>query len=465
MTERLSSIDAACLHLEEPACLMTITALLWSDVPWEEERLKALLRERLVARYPRFRQRVVPAGGLLSGEHWQDVPDFHLEEHLRRVVLPPPGGQEVLEALVSESMSLPLDRTKPLWELVLVEGLGQGSALLVRVHHAIADGISLARVLLSLTEEDTGGRASREEPEGAGEEELQPLVRLLRGAQSVVDSTKAAWRRGRGLVAEPFQLMDLAIQGAKGASVLSRLLSLPVEPPSPFRGDVGVEKRVAWSRPVPVAELRELGHATGSTVNDIVLAAASGALRRQVLARGMPAQDLRAAVPVNLRPVSEPLPRALGNQFGLVLLDLPVGVEPPLKRLGVLKRRMEALKRSPEAGVFFGLLSAVGYAPPALQRRVAEVASAAATLVMTNVPGPKRPVLLAGTPLAGVMFWVPLPVRLGLGLSLFSYAGQVRLSVSADAGRVPEPHALVEDFHAELEALKAAASSPAAGGR
>jgi WS/DGAT/MGAT family acyltransferase len=464
MTERLSSIDAACLHLEEPGCLLTITALLWADVPWDVERLKGLLRERLVARYPRFRQRVVAGGGLLSGERWQDVPDFRLEEHLRRVVLPPPGGQAALEALVSESLSLPLDRTKPLWELVLVEGVGPGSALLVRVHHAIADGISLARVLLSLTDEDTG-RASREEPEGAGGEELLPLVRLWRGAQSVVDSTKAAWRRGRGLVAEPFQLMDLAIQGAKGASVLSRLLSLPVEPPSPFRGEVGVEKRVAWSQPVPVAELRELGHATGSTVNDVVLAAATGALRRQVLERGMPPEDLRAAVPVNLRPVSEPLPRELGNQFGLVLLDLPVGVEAPLQRLGVLKRRMDALKRSPEAGVFFGLLSAVGYAPPALQRRVAEVAGAAATLVMTNVPGPKRPVFLAGTPLAGVMFWVPLPVRLGLGLSLFSYAGQVRLSVSADAVRVPEPHALVEAFHEELKALQAVAASSAADGR
>jgi WS/DGAT/MGAT family acyltransferase len=247
--------------------------------------------------------------------------------------------------------------------------------------------------------------------------------------------------------------MDLAVQGARGASAVSRLLTLLQDPPSPFRGELGERKRVAWSRPVPVTRFREIGHGTGSTVNDVVMAVVAGALRRYVEARGQAPEDLRAVVPVNLRPLHEPLPRELGNRFGLVFLPLPLGVEEPVARLWELKRRMDRLKRSPEAAVTFGMLAAAGMAPSAVEKAAVEVMRKKASLVLTNVPGPKRPVYLAGTRLAGVMFWVPMAGRLGLGLSLFSYAGHVTLGVAADAGLVPEPHALIEDFEAELDSL------------
>ncbi|HSP81495.1 MAG TPA: WS/DGAT domain-containing protein, partial [Myxococcaceae bacterium] len=264
----------------------------------------------------------------------------------------------------------------------------------------------------------------------------------------------AAWRRGAELLAEPIQLMDLAVVGAKGAGALSRLLALPSESPSPFRGEPGVRKRVAWSRPVPVDEVRAIGHGTGSTVNDVALAVVTGALRRYVLARGQQqVEDLRAVVPVNLRPLSEPLPRELGNRFGVVFLQLPLRVEEPLARLWELKRRMDRLKSSPEAVVMFGMLAAAGRAPLSVERRAVEVMRRKASLVMTNVPGPKRPVYVAGARLAGVMFWVPMAARLGLGLSLFSYAGCLTLGVAADANLVPEPEQLTRAFDVELAAL------------
>jgi len=279
------------------------------------------------------------------------------------------------------------------------------------------------------------------------------LSRLLRGARTVVGSTRAAWKRGAELLSEPIQLMDLAVEGARGASALSRLMTLLQDPPSPFRGELGTGKRVAWSSPVPVGKVREISHGTGSTVNDVVMTVVAGMLRRYVVARGQPPQDLRAVVPVNLRPLHEPLPRELGNRFGLVFLSLPLGMEDPVERLWELKRRMDKLKRSPEAAVMLGMLTAAGLAPTAVERAAVEVMRKKASLVLTNVPGPKRPVFLAGARLAGVMFWVPMAGRLGLGLSIFSYAGHVTLGVAADAALVPEPRELIEDFEAELDSL------------
>ena len=463
MPERMTPADAAWLQMEEPTSLMVITAVLWFDGPLDWERLTEVVRERLVERYPRFRQRVVKSG-LLGTPHWEDDPGFQLEAHLRRTTLPAPGDRAALEALVGESMGTSLDFSRPLWELHLIEGSQEvGGALLMRVHHVIADGISLARVLLSLTDEHasrgTGRELFEEEESTSGR-----LVRLLRGARTVVGSTRAAWKRGAELLAEPIQLMDLAVEGARGASAMSRLLTLMHDPPSPFRGPLGVEKRVAWSSPVPVGKVREIGHGTGSTVNDVVMAAVTGMLRRYVRSRGQAPEDLRAVVPVNLRPLSEPIPRELGNRFGMVFLPLPLGLGEPLERLWELKRRMDRLKRSPEAAVMFGMLTAAGMAPTVVERVAVEVMRKKASLVLTNVPGPRRPVYLAGAKLSGVMFWVPMAGRLGLGLSIFSYSGHVTLGVAADASLVPEPRELVQGFEQELtamaEAVKAAGHSP-----
>ncbi|PTL82285.1 wax ester/triacylglycerol synthase family O-acyltransferase [Vitiosangium sp. GDMCC 1.1324] len=451
MSERMHHADAAWLQMEEPTSLMVITAVLWFDEPVDWERLKEVVRERLVERYPRFRQRVVP-GGLLGTARWEDAPDFRLEDHLRRTKLRAPGGHAELERWVGESMSTPLEFSRPLWELHVIQGYEAGCALLMRVHHCIADGISLARVLLSLTDERAAGGGMATDFEEAGEAS-GTLDRLLRGARTVVGSTRAAWKRGAQLLAEPIQLMDLAVEGARGASALSRVLTLMNDPPSPFKGQLGREKRVAWSRPVPVGKVREIGHGTGSTVNDVVMAVVAGMLRRYVAARGQPPEDLRAVVPVNLRSLREPIPRELGNRFGVVFLPLPLGVEDPVARLWELKRRMDSLKRSPEAAVVFGMLSAAGMAPAPVERMAVEVMRKKASLVLTNVPGPKRQVYLAGARLSGVMFWVPMAARLGLGLSIFSYAGHVTLGVAADEGLVPEPRELIEDFEAELDSL------------
>jgi WS/DGAT/MGAT family acyltransferase len=456
--ERMASVDAAWLRMEEPTNLMMITAVLWFDERPDWERLKAVVRERLVERFPRFRQRLVEPGGLLAAPYWEEDPAFDLEAHLGHAVVPPPGDRDALEALVSQWMCTPLERSRPLWQLHMVDGFGEGGALLVRIHHTIADGIALARVLLSLMDEDAEEHFT---PEPAPREE-QPRpgwMKLLRGARAVASGTRAVWKRGAEMISEPIQVGDLVRQGARGAAALSKLALMPSDPPTAFRGELGTVKRAVWSDPIPLEEVKAIGRAMEGTINDVLLAALTGTLRRYLEERGGPVEDLRAFIPVNLRPLDEPIPRELGNRFGLVFLDLPVKEVEPRRRLRVLKQRMDALKRSPEAALTFGMLGMVGMAPAAVERAAVDVLAAKGTLIVTNVPGPRQPMYLAGTKLAGLMFWVPQSGKVGLGVSIFSYAGHVTVGVSVDAGLVPDPRKLVSGFRDELRVLASAATS------
>ncbi|KFE60137.1 Wax ester synthase/acyl-CoA:diacylglycerol acyltransferase [Hyalangium minutum] len=457
--ERLASVDAAWLRMEEPTNLMMITAVLWFEERPDWERLEAVLRERLVDRFPRFRQRLVVPEGLLGVPFWEEDAAFRWDAHVSHLQVPPPGDREALEALVSEWMSVPLERSRPLWQAHLVEGFGKGGALLVRIHHTLADGISLARVLLSLMDEGTEQHFTPE-PSAREAPPAPSWMKLLRGARAVASGTRAALKRSAELIAEPIQVGDLVREGARGAATLKRLALLPSDPPTVLRGALGQAKRAVWSDPLPLEQVKATGRAMESTVNDVLLAALSGGLRRYLEERGGPVADLRAFVPVNLRPLDAPIPRELGNRFGLVFLDLPVKEVEPRRRLRLLKQRMDALKRSPEAALTFGMLGMAGMAPAALEKAVVEVVASKGSLVMTNVPGPRHPVYLAGTKLEGLMFWVPQTGKVSLGVSIFSYAGQVTVGVSVDAGLVPDPHRLVVAFQDELAALAAEASSP-----
>ncbi|WP_164007927.1 WS/DGAT/MGAT family O-acyltransferase [Pyxidicoccus trucidator] len=452
--ERMASVDALWFHMEEPANLMMITAVLWFEGRLDFEQLQAVVRERLVERYPRFRQRVVP--GRVGVPHWEDVPDLDLDAHLSRLTVPPPGDRAALETLVGEWMSTPLERSRPLWQFHVLEGAEGGDVLLCRLHHCLADGIALARVLLTLTDAQgaekgvaPGLREVRAPSEGG-------LSRWMRGARAVAGTARTVLKKGAELAAEPILAGDLVRQGAKGLAAMGKLLVIPQDPNTPLRGPLGQEKRAAWSAPVPLAQVKAVGQALGGTVNDVLLAAVTGALRRYLESRDVVPEDVHALVPVNLRPLDEPVPRELGNRFGVVFLRLPVHISNPRRRLLELARRMDMVKRSPEAVLTFGALEVLGYAPAPLERTMVDAFGSKATLVATNVPGPREAVSVAGTKLGGLTFWVPQAGHLGLGVSLFSYAGQVTVGVAADAGRVPDPHALIRAFHDEMEALAGA---------
>jgi WS/DGAT/MGAT family acyltransferase len=433
--------------MEHPTNLMMVTGVLIFDQLLNFDRLRATLEQRLLS-FDRFRQRVVTAGGVA---HWEADPHFTLSAHLHRIALPAPGDQATLQELVSDLMSSPLDFSKSPWQFHLIEGYGQGSVLVTRLHHCIADGIALVRVLLSFTDQTPDQPIGAEPPtvRNGREPSTGPIATVnatVRAAEKLLD-------QGIDTLLEPARLAETAKLGADGALALSRLLLMSPDPRTVFKGELGVAKRAAWSDLVPLEAVKAIGQAAGATVNDVLLAAVAGALRRYLQGRGELAEglELRAAVPVNLRSPNEP--PTLGNRFGLVFLTLPVGADDPLDRLYDLKERMEAIKGSPEALVTFGILNAMGMAPDQLQEIAVGLFGSKATAVMTNVPGPRQTIYLAGAPIREFMFWVPQSGRLGLGVSILSYAGQVRLGVATDAGLVPDPEAIVKGFQEEIELL------------
>ena len=259
--------------------------------------------------------------------------------------------------------------------------------------------------------------------------------------------------QGMAMMHDPSLATLLAKEGGGIARELVHALSLPDDPPSLLRGQLGVSKRVAWAEPLDLEEVKAVGRACGCTVNDVLMAAAAGALRSYMRERGEALEgiSLRATVPVNLRPLEHA--KKLGNHFGLVFLDLPVGEDNPLRRLQRVAECMDQLKQSRQAIMAYGLLAALGIAPHPLQEIALELFSRKASAVATNVPGPQQPLYMAGCTVREIMFWVPQTGSIGLGLSILSYRGKVHFGLIADARLVPDPDAVVRRFGEEFEKL------------
>lgn len=437
----MSHADAAWLRMDRPTNLMVVNSLMWFAAPVAQESLETVLTDRLLERFRRFRQRVVDDHGIW----WEDDADFDLSRHLHRLVLPDPGGRSELETLVASYLTVPLDHTRPLWALYVIDDYEGGTALFFRMHHCIADGIALTRVLLSLT--DDGEQYAGVSTDGPGEHHGL-LTALASGAAHEVRQT----------LTHPRHLLDLAAAGVDDARAVAKLLLLP--PDGRFWGRrTGLDKQVTWSDPIPLDRIKQAGRATGTTINDVLLAAVAGALRTDRARAGGPVRDVRVVVPFNLRALDQPLPSGLGNEFGLVYLDLPLAGPTPQDRLEAMSRRMAAIKGSAEGIVSYGILDLVGQAPPVAEKVAVEVFAAKASAVMTNVAGPREPVTLAGKTLRGTIGWVPMSGTIGLGVSIFSYAGDVVIGLAVDRLQVRDPQLLMRDILAELDELVALANA------
>jgi diacylglycerol O-acyltransferase len=465
--QRMSHADAAWLHMDQPTNLMVITGVLWFDEPPDWEAVRRRIRERMVEPFPRFRQRVVEGRAPLSGPHWENDPNFDPDLHFHRVALPAPGDAAALQAFVADLMANPLDRSSPLWHFHFVDGYGDGAAMVGRIHHCIADGIALSRVLLSLTDESPDAGIAPADDILATAERRGPLRALLhpaaRAASLARDAAEALAHEAIEVGKDPSHLRDLAADARDDAAAVAKLLTMPADPPTALKGELGVAQRVAWSSPIALDDVKAIGHATGTTVNTVLLTAVAGALRSYLGGRDTQVGELTAVVPFNLRPLDQPLPANLGNRFGLVYLPLPVGTEDCRGRLAEVHRRMERIKHSPEGAVSYGVLDAIGRTPVQIEKRLVDLFSTKGSAVMTNVPGPRQPVYLAGTPVRGVLVWAPTSGGVSMSVAIFSYAGEVTLGVMSDARLVPDPERIIEAFEPELESLaREAAQAPVA---
>jgi diacylglycerol O-acyltransferase / wax synthase len=457
MTTRLSSADAAWLHMDRPTNLMVINSVLLFDEPVDWDRVKRITQERLIDRYPKFRQRVVESRLPLRPPKWEDDPDWALEHHVHHLALPAPGDAAALQELVGDLMTMPLDRGRPLWHQYMVDGFGDGAALIVRMHHCIADGIALARVMLSLADSQPQAGIARAPRNKRGSADTLRLGGVpLPGARPVTEALRvgsSAVRQAAHIATSPSHAASLAGAISRDGATLVKLLLTPADAATAIKGEPGVSRRVAWSSPLSLEEVKRIAHSHDATVNDVLLACVSGALRRYLLDRGSPVHEIQAMVPFNLRPLDKPLPRELGNKFGLVFLPLPVGVSGAYRRLVEVHKRMDEIKASREGPVSYELLSITGLTPEPVERRIVDLFSAKGTAVMTNVPGPEEPVYLAGTPVRTVLVWAPTSGHMGMSVSIFSYRGEVTVGLMVDAALVPDPGTIVTQLERELRQL------------
>jgi len=445
------NVDASWLRMDDPTNLMVVTGVLVLDGPVPVQRVRALLKKRLL-RFRRFTSRVVQPPGGVGTPSWEPDPDFSLARHLKVVKLKEPADEPALQAYVSRLLGQPFPPDRPLWSFHFIPHFQGGSAIVARIHHCIGDGLALVHVLLSMadgTPEPEGEEAGADIPwDDHGDD--GPVARMASWAITLPRRVRDG---ASHLFEHPGRLAEFALLASGSAASLANLLALPPDPATAFKGPLTVGKKAAWSRAFELDAFKDIGHVTGSTVNDILMAGLAGGLRRYLLGRGEVPRDLdvRGVVPVNLRPPEES--NQLGNRFGLVFLALPLGVEDPLDRLFEVRRRMRELKNSPQALAIYQLLWLMGVAPKPLFDLVLELFASKGTTVVTNVVGPKAPISIAGAPLRQSMFWVPSAGRLGMGVSLLSYAGKVWMGLQCDAGLVPDPDVVLQGFEAEVGAL------------
>jgi diacylglycerol O-acyltransferase len=402
---RMAGGDATWLHLDRPRNRMIVNTVLWTAAPVDWDRVIDRLERHVIPDVERLRTRALDPPftfGFWGGARWEPVP-VAVEAHLVRTTLPGPGDDAALWAYVAEQAARPLPAQRPLWRVHAIDGYGPGSALLLRTHHAMADGTAIMRLVELLTGESGS-------------------------AGAVPDGTEA----GRPRVFDPVTWTD--------ADVLTKLVAaIPgsAAPVTPLSGT----KAAGWTAAVALDDLRRAGAGHGATVNDVGLAAVAGGLRRH-LGAGEAGRELQAVVPVNLRGPGEAVTTALGNRFGLVFVPLPVDVRGAGARIRRVKAEMDRIKASREAQMVYDAFVVLGQSPRASARSWVDAFSRRARLVVTNIRGPAAPVRLGGAPVAGMALFVPSTGPVGIGVSICTYAGSVRFGLICDDAVVADADGL-----------------------
>jgi diacylglycerol O-acyltransferase / wax synthase len=446
--DRLSAIDASFLHQEKQASHMHVGALVMFDgPPPPREDLIAHIEARL-GLVPRYRQRLAFPRFEMGRPFWVDDPSFNLDYHVRHTALPRPGSEEQLRQLVGRIFSQRLDRSKPLWELWLVQGLEDNRfALISKTHHALVDGVSgvdIATVLFDL-------QPVPAEIESDGEWTPEPVPSdvdlVAEGVKGLVRTPFSLAGRAIGALQHPGRSAAQARHAAEGIGEVV-WAGLNPAPDVPLNVEIGPHRRVLWVRSA-LSDFKEIKNALGGTVNDAVLAVVAGALGRWLRTRGVRTQglELRALVPVSIRAEDEQ--GTLGNRIAAMRGPLPVYVDDPVERLQRVREAMGNLKQSKQAlgaEVISGLQD---FAPPTLLAQASRLnfSTRLFNLIVTNVPGPQFPLYLLGREMEEIVPIAFLPENHALAIAIMSYNGKVDFGLLADYDAMPD----LEDFGVMLE--------------
>jgi WS/DGAT/MGAT family acyltransferase len=461
-TSRMSRVDTAWLRMDNDVNLMMIVGVWLLTPAISVDALRERVQDKLL-KYGRFRQRAVADA---MGATWVEDEAFDIHEHVKVEQLHRAPGQTEREALqqrCGELAMTPLDPERPLWQFQLIEDYEGGSALIARVHHCIADGIALISVMLSITD---GGndppqrRKKQRETEEGGDGDwlsdavLKPLSDITTKAIGMYSGGVA---KSIDMLANPQQPLlgsiDMARSGLQVVNDVAAMALMTDDSSTRLKGQPDGQKRVAWGEPLPLDRVKAIGKALGCSINDVLLSCVAGAIGRYLSDQGDdPAgKEIRAMVPVNLRPLEKAW--QLGNRFGLAPLVLPIGISNPVERVYAVRARMAELKGSYQPLLAFAVLSVAGLFVKPVQDAVLGLFAKKATAVMTNVPGPAKPLKFLGSTLRQTMFWVPASGNIGVGVSILSYGGGVQFGLITDHALCPHPQDIIDRFEPEFERL------------
>jgi diacylglycerol O-acyltransferase len=469
--ERMSKVDTAWLRMDSPSNLMMIVGV-WIIKPGVSHPAVCQRIEERLLHYPRFGQRVQQDA---SGASWVTDTDFKIERHVLRETLSVTAKgleQTALQERLAELAMQPLDMNHPLWEFRLVEHYQGGSALMARLHHCIADGLALIAVTQSMVD---GGsvpqqRATRPAQEEALESQdggladtlIRPFTDVavkaldavgdgaVNAIEMMIDPKKGLEQGLEKGLAGSFEMAKMAYQVVRDAAALALM---PDDAPTRLKGTPGTRKRVAWCQPIPLEEVKAVGRALNCSINDVLLSCVAGSLGGYLKSFGddIKGKEIRAMVPVNLRPIEEAY--KLGNRFGLAPVVLPIGIENPIERVFAVRARMGDMKGSMQPLLAFALLAVAGLLMKPAQDALLSLFSKKTTAVMTNVPGPREKLKFLGATLEQNLVWVPQSGTVGLGVSILSYGGGVQFGVISDSTLCPDPQKIIDLFEPEFAKL------------
>ena len=464
--DRLTGLDASFLALEKSGTHMHVgSVLVFAGEAPPYEDFVATIEERLHL-VPRYRQRLAFPPLAQARPVWVDDPHFNAGYHVRHTALPGPAGEDELRRLAGRVFSQQLDRAKPLWEIWLVQRVGDdGFALVCKTHHALVDGISgvdIMTVLFDL-EPDPPGRAPappwHPRPAPSGASLLADALAERAGAP--LDAARAA----AGALSGPGEASARAARTLGGLASMA-LAGLGGAPPSPLNPRIGPHRRFAWVE-ADLGRFKAIKSALGGTVNDVVLSVVTGALRAHLLRRGRDPEgvELKAMVPISVRAESER--GALGNRVSAMYAPLPVGIADPLGRFRAVHEAIGDLKASGQAVGAEALTRLAGFAVPTVLNQAARLQSRQRffNLTVTNVPGPQFPLYMLGRRLRAFYPKVPLVTNTALGIAIMSYDGRVFFGLLGDYDSMPDLDDVAADLQTAISELGTAAGVPAKGAR
>jgi len=455
-TDRLSSLDAGFLHLENDTQPMHVGSVLLFEGPAPDYQDFCDYIEFRLDSVPRYRQRVRRMPLDVARPIWVDDQHFSLAYHLRHTAIPQPGSEEQLRLLAGRVMGQRLDLDRPLWEIWLVEGLRDGRwAIISKVHHAMIDGISGNDLLEIVLTRDPA--ASDSIPPSTWRARAEPS-RVELAAAGLAWSLRLPGELGHAAVGVWRSPLRAARAGAIRAYGLAQLGRTAARPTSVLNGPLGPHRRWGWAR-ADLADVKAVKNAAGCTVNDVVLAAVAGGFRSFLLARGEPVghEVIRSLVPVSIREPHEH--GRLGNKVTAMFAELPVGSPDPAERLRAVARQLDRLKSSGMAVGFESMVAAADFVPPTLMVLGARVSTVVGQRVVntvtTNIPGPQYPLYLLGHRLLEMFPYIPIGQGIRISIGIVSYDGHLAIGVTGDYEAVPDLDRLCEEIETSLAELVA----------